>query len=63
FFLQKPDSSFYDKRSFIDPKKDYICSKVYSPTPYRQVFGNIFVPNLSILDLLSCVGPDCGTYL
>jgi hypothetical protein len=30
----------------------------YHPTPYQQRFTKVFVPNLSILDLLANVGPD-----
>ncbi len=29
----------------------------FCPVPYRQVFGERFVPDLSILDLLCCTGP------
>ncbi len=32
-------------------------------TPYQQVFGQQFVPNLSILDLLFNLGPQAGEYL
>jgi hypothetical protein len=30
----------------------------YTPTPYPQRFTKVFVPNLSILDMLANVGPD-----
>jgi hypothetical protein len=31
--------------------------------PYTQVFGNTFVNNLSIIDLIFCTGPQALTYL
>lgn len=31
--------------------------------PYTQVFGNIFVPKLSIIDLLFCEGPNATNVL
>jgi hypothetical protein len=31
----------------------------YRPLPYRQRFVTSFVPDLSIIDILSNVGPDC----
>lgn len=33
-------------------------SNKYTPFPYLQNFGNDFVPNLSIIDLLFCKGPE-----
>jgi hypothetical protein len=62
-YSEKPKASFSDMRGVIHPKNDYICRKLYKPIPYKQIFGNIFVPNLSILDLISCVGPESDTYL
>lgn len=62
-YVANPGSVYQDMRSVIHPKKDYICRNIYTPNPYKQIFGNIFVPNLSILDLLSCVGPDSGSHL
>ena len=46
-----------DFRSQISPKKPFANRSFYHPIPYQQVFGNEFVPNLSILDLLFCEGP------
>lgn len=37
---------------------DLVASK-----PYLQVFGNIFVPKLSIIDLLFCEGPNATNVL
>jgi hypothetical protein len=31
----------------------------YRPSPYKQRFTESFVPDLSIIDMLSNVGPDC----
>ncbi len=45
-----------DYRNRIHPKKTEVWSDVYQPVPYFQNFGNDFVPNLSILDVLFCEG-------
>jgi len=45
-----------DFRSKIHPKTDFSLNGIYNPIAYRQNFGNEFVPNLSILDLLFCQG-------
>ncbi|MFY0627044.1 MAG: WbqC family protein [Reichenbachiella sp.] len=62
-YIDSSEKSVIDMRSIIHPKKEYVCRNLYTPIPYKQIFGNIFVPNLSILDLLSCVGPESDTYL
>jgi hypothetical protein len=46
----------FDARSTINPKKDLNKASFYNPEPYQQNFGNEFVPNLSIIDLLFCRG-------
>jgi hypothetical protein len=52
-----------DLRNVISDKKDFQSRPFLHIVPYRQVFGNTFVPNLSLLDLVCCVGPDAGRYI
>ncbi len=49
-----------DLRSSIHPKKSFTSSIKIEYIPYQQVFGNSFVQNLSILDLLFAEGPNAG---
>jgi len=46
-----------DLRSSISAKKPYSERSVIKPVKYYQVFGNQFVENLSLIDLLFCEGP------
>lgn len=52
-----------DVRGLISTKTDFQQRKFYQPLPYRQVFGSNFVPNLSLIDLVFCEGPDAATLL
>lgn len=47
-------------RDVISAKQAYTTRTILLPLPYQQVFGNTFVPNLSVLDLVCCVGPEAG---
>lgn len=47
-----------DLRNVISAKKDFLQRPFYQPRAYRQVFGSDYVPNLSLIDLVFCVGPD-----
>ncbi|WP_209330418.1 WbqC family protein [Lunatimonas salinarum] len=47
-----------DFRGVLDTKKEGLELEFYHPVPYTQVFGVDFVPNLSIIDLLFCQGPE-----
>jgi len=50
----------FDLRSAINPKKSDQCHKFYYPVMYNQVFGNTFVENLSLIDLVFCEGPGAA---
>lgn len=45
-----------DLRGQIVPSNLFSARNFYAPVPYSQNFGLDFVPNLSILDLLFCLG-------
>jgi hypothetical protein len=53
-------SNILDLRSVINPKKLEQCDEFYYPVSYNQVFGNTFVKNLSLIDLVFCEGPGAG---
>jgi hypothetical protein len=48
----------YDLRNHINPKNGVLTNKYHKVVTYPQVFGSKFVPNLSLLDLIFCMGPD-----
>ena len=50
-------STIRDLRSVIHPKQDNHRLDFYTPQEYAQVFGNQFVKDLSIIDLIFCEGP------
>jgi hypothetical protein len=52
---------YFDLRSRINPKKSDYVRSIYRSVPYHQVFGNSFVEDLSIIDLIFCCGPDASS--
>lgn len=49
-----------DIRGIIHAKEGFAQRDIMTPAIYPQMFGLDFVPNLSILDLLFCMGPESG---
>ena len=56
-YEKAPLQPIYDLRSTIDPKKTENLAGIFQPAIYHQVFGNKFVQNLSLIDLIFCEGP------
>ena len=57
-YVHVPENGIIDLRSALHPKKTSGADKFYQPKSYIQLFGNEFVPNMSIIDLLFCEGPN-----
>ncbi len=57
-YTKMPLNDVLDLRSAIHPKKTIESISFFCPFVYSQNFGNDFVPNLSIIDLLFCKGID-----
>jgi hypothetical protein len=60
-YEKTPAPSVIDSRSLINPKKTDLLQDFFTPTPYTQVFGSTFEENLSLIDLVFCVGPSAAT--
>ncbi|SNS51654.1 WbqC-like protein family protein [Belliella buryatensis] len=58
-----PNGGNKDIRGLINAKKSYQERSIYKAIPYQQLFGLDFVPNLSIIDLLFCMGPESKSIL
>lgn len=61
--LISDDSVLFDAMSLINNRKTPELHKFYKPNPYYQTFGNDFVSNLSIIDLIFNMGPESRTIL
>lgn len=61
--LEMEESSVFNAISLINNKKGDISPEYYKPEPYYQTFGNDFVSNLSIIDLLFNMGPEARSVL
>lgn len=62
-YEKEPPSGVFDARSRMNSKNWADTQLFYRPVPYMQNFGPAFVPNLSILDLLFCAGPEAKSKL
>ena len=60
YYAQSMPNDVLDLRSAINPKKLEQCHQFYYPVTYNQVFGNTFVENLSLIDLIFCEGPEAS---
>jgi len=56
-FKQKYAPPFLDARSVIHPKKTINHLYSYKAVTYQQIFGKVFAPEMSIVDLIFCQGP------
>lgn len=59
-YEKTPADGVIDLRSRINPKKPEMVQTFYQPAVYHQVFGNKFVNNLSLVDLIFCEGPGAA---
>jgi hypothetical protein len=57
-YYDLPNEPENDFRSKLIPKRNSADLNTYNQKTYQQVFGNNFVDNLSIIDLIFCEGPQ-----
>ena len=62
-FIHTYDTPYTDFRVSLNSKNLYKWPSLFDPAPYTQVFGNRFIPNLSVLDLIFCEGPHAVSIL
>lgn len=62
-YQKEVENGVVDLRDKIHPKISFAQRKFYRPVSYMQIFGDIFVPNLSIVDLIMCEGRNARTVL
>jgi len=53
-YPDRPADNVFDLRLALQ------CHQFYYPIMYNQVFGNTFVENLSLIDLVFCEGPGAS---
>lgn len=50
-----------DLRNTVNPQKSAEWTESNFPFTYTQVFGRKFAPDLSVIDLIFCTGPEAGS--
>lgn len=60
-YIKNAESGVFDLRNVINAKNPTGSNKYYKAVEYGQVFGNMFVKNLSLVDLIFCTGPEAGS--
>ncbi|WP_240625749.1 WbqC family protein [Spirosoma pollinicola] len=63
WYDKTPPVGLFDARSRINPRNAPETYVFHQPVSYQQNFGQKFVPNLSIVDLLFCQGPAASDVL
>jgi hypothetical protein len=59
-YVKTPSLDVLDLRSALNPKNEENLQHFFQPATYHQVFGNTFVKNASIIDLIFCEGPEAA---
>lgn len=59
-FADRAADNVLDLRFALNSKNSEQCHQFYYPVMYNQVFGNTFVENLSLIDLVFCEGPGAS---
>ena len=54
---------FFDARNTLRPGLPPVLPSYFRPVSYQQLFGNNFVPNLSVIDLLFCAGSRANSII
>ena len=63
WYQKNPSVGLFDARSSLNPGNGPETYIFHKPVAYAQNFGQTFVPNLSIIDLLFCQGPSVSDVL
>lgn len=59
-YEKEPQNTVIDLRNTLNPQKSAEWAESNFPLSYTQVFGRKFVPDLSVIDLVFCMGPEAG---
>ena len=62
-YIDTTNQAFTDLRTSFSTKHKENKLTIFQQKPYSQTFGNDFVANLSIIDLLCNLGPQAKNYL